>query len=441
VSAGSDRVAVAPATGPLVGTVRVPGDKSIGHRAVLFNAAARGRARVRGLPDGEDVASTISAMQALGARMERAGDALLIEGTAMRMKAPSGSIDCGNSGTTMRLLAGLLAGQGFEATLVGDASLSRRPMERVAAPLRALGARIETTDGHAPVRVHPAALVAGRCELAVSSAQLKSAVLLAGMQAAGRTSVREPELSRDHTERMLGAMGVTIARDGTTVSVDGNAVPEAIDVEVCGDASSAAFFAVAASIVPGSDVAVEDVCLNPTRTGYLAVLQRMGADVTVRSYGERAGEPVGALRVRGAGLRGTDVAAAEVPATIDEIPILAVAAAAAAGPTTIRGAGELRVKESDRLAVMTTVLRALGAAVEELPDGLVIEGGGFSLPAAARADVPVRIDGAGDHRVVMAAAVAALACGRVVQIDGARAASVSYPGFFATLEGLRRRTA
>jgi 3-phosphoshikimate 1-carboxyvinyltransferase len=429
-TASSDRASrtVVPAKQPLSGTLRVPGDKSIAHRAVMLNAAARGTALVRGVPSGGDVASTIGAMRALGCTVERDGDGLRITGRALGFAAPARPLDCENSGTTIRLLTGLLAGTGIEAVLDGDASLKRRPMERVATPLRALGARVETTGGRAPVRVHPAKLMGAHVDLDVASAQVKSAVLFAGLSAHGRTEVREPAPSRDHSERMLAAMGVPIVHGAGGIALDGPVVPRAVDVEICGDASSAAFFAVAAALVEGSDVTIENVCLNPTRTGFVAVLRRMGADDAVEQTCVTAGESGGSLRVRGSELRAVDIGADEVPSTIDELPVLAVAAAFAEGTSTISGASELRVKESDRIATVSAMLMALGAHVEAKPDGLVIDG------AALRGGA--RVATGGDHRLVMSAAVAALACRAPVEIEDPGAAAVSFPGFFAALEGI-----
>ncbi len=421
---------MAPADRPLRGEARVPGDKSVAHRAVLFNALAEGRARIEGLPDGGDVRSTIAAVRALGCQLRVQGRQLLLEGRAMSLAQPQDPIDCGNSGTTLRLLMGVLAGQRFSARLVGDGSLSTRPMERVAGPLRTMGARVETTDGHAPVTVGGAPLAAGLHRLAVASAQVKSALLLAGLQAHGRTTVVEPAPSRDHTERMLGAMGIAVEREGAAVSVKGPAVPHAVDLKICGDASSAAFLVVAATLVPGSEIHVRNVCLNPTRTGYVNILQRMGASIVVESAGEIAGEPVGDIRVKATELRAVEIDEAEVPGAIDELPVLAVAAATAAGTTVIRGAQELRVKESDRIATMVALLRALGGRVEATPDGMVIEGGSLRGGAV--------VETAGDHRVVMAAAVAALVCREGVEIREPDAASVSFPEFFATLERMTR---
>ncbi len=421
---------IEPALRPLQGRVVPPGDKSIAHRAVLFNAAAAGRARLENVPEGGDVRASIRAVAALGAKVECCGGRWTIEGRALRFKPPRGPIDCGNSGTTMRLLMGLLAGQKFEATLDGDDSLRRRPMERVAEPLRAMGADIETTRGRAPVRVCGARLHPTVAHLPVASAQVKTALLLAGLQADGRTEVHEPARSRDHSERMLAAMGVEIERRGLTVAVRGPAVPRAMDVSVPGDPSSAAFLIVAATLVPGSDLVVERVCLNPTRTGFLDVLMRMGARIETAVEGHSGGEPWGSVRARASALRAVEIEGDEIPRTIDEIPVLAVAAACAEGTTHIRDASELRVKESDRIATTARLLAALGVEVEERADGLSIAGGRLRGPA--------RADAQGDHRIAMAAAVAGLAASGPVEIAGVEAVSVSYPNFFEHLEGLMR---
>ncbi len=416
------------ARGPLKGQVKVPGDKSIAHRAVMFNAAGEGEAHVTGLPSGRDVASTMAAMARLGASVERTGPAAVrVRGRSMRFDPAPGPIDCENSGTTMRLLTGLLAGQaGLEATLVGDASLSRRPMKRVAAPLMGLGARIETTEGHAPLVIRGQRLSAGVVDLAVASAQVKSAVLLAGLQADGLTEVREPIPTRDHTEKLLLAMGVPVRTAGVLAAVRGPAVPACVDVAVPGDPSSAAFLLVAAALVAGSDVTVEGLCLNPTRLGFLDVLRRMEADIECRVEGETGGEPVGSIRCRASGLKSFQIEAAEVPATIDELPLLAVAAAFADGESTLSGAGELRVKESDRISATVALLRGFGVEVVEKDDGMVIRGGrprgGASVATHA------------DHRIAMAAAVAALAATPGgVRMDDSAAVDVSFPEFFDVL--------
>ncbi len=419
------------ANASLTGTVTVPGDKSISHRAVMFNAAGEGEARVSGLASGRDVASTMSAMRTLGAEVARTGDgAVRIRGRAMKFERRPGTIDCENSGTTMRLLSGLLAGQdGLEAVLVGDASLSRRPMKRVGAPLAALGGLIETTEGHAPLTIRGAALAPADVTLEVASAQVKSAVLLAGLQAPGTTVVLEPVATRDHTEKLLAAMGVAVSSVGPRASIRGKGVPACIDVAVPGDPSSAAFLLVAAALVPGSDVTVENLCLNPTRLGFLEVLRRMGAAVECRVTGQTGGEPVGSIRCRSSALRGFRIDGDEVPAAIDELPLLAVAAAFAEGESVIADAAELRVKESDRIATTAAMLKAFGIEVEERSDGMVVCGG--------RPRGGASIATHGDHRIAMAGAVAALAAtAGGVTLDDAEAIDVSFPEFFQSLARL-----
>ncbi|MFQ5351717.1 MAG: 3-phosphoshikimate 1-carboxyvinyltransferase, partial [Candidatus Binatia bacterium] len=420
-----DRVTVEPARGPLGGEVSVPGDKSVGHRAVIFNAAAEGEAIVSGLSSGRDICSTVGAMRSLGAELVDEGAGVLrIRGRGLAFDCPAGRLDCGNSGTTMRLLAGLLSGQAFACELSGDDSLSGRPMGRVADPLALMGARVKTTAGHAPLRIDGRSLAGAKVDITVPSAQLKTALLLAALQARGRSKITEPALSRDHTERLLSGMGIEIGReiggrrwsgarigkigplDGlppgpSTVEIQGPAVPVAKDLHVHGDPSSAAFLAVAACIVPGSEITIRDLYINPTRSGFARVLVRMGADLRFSRTGESAGEAVGDLTVRGTGrLRGVEIGGEEMPATIDEIPVLAVAAACAEGTTLIRGAAELRVKESDRVAGITAMLGALGARTEQGEDGLSILGGRLKGGAL--------IETQGDHRMVMAAAIAAL---------------------------------
>lgn len=419
-----------PAQAPLRGQASVPGDKSIAHRAVLFSAAAEGEARISGLPSGLDVLSSLSAIQRVGARVRRLGaDSVQITGCALKFGSPDTPVDCGNSGTTMRLLMGLLAGTGIQVTLDGDASLARRPMARVGDPLKAMGARIDTAQGCAPVVMAPARLQGRDHKLAVASAQIKSALLLAGLSAEGTTRVTEPLLSRDHTERMLTAMGVEVAGQGCTRWLVGPSVPKAVDVRVPGDPSSAAFLLVAALLVPGSDLVVDGLCLNPTRIGFVEILRSMGADLEVTPTSTCGGEVVGSIRARASKLQPFNIGAADVPAAIDELPILAVAAVAAEGCSTLRGAEELRVKESDRIATVASMLRALGARVTEHADGMDIQGGALQGGAT--------VDAAGDHRLAMSAAVAALVSKLPVAIAGAGAAAVSFPGFFELLEELR----
>ncbi len=420
---------IEPAKAPLRGRVRVPGDKSISHRALILAGVAEGRSHIEGLGGGGDIASTRAAMESLGVAIEKAGGGLEVSGRAMELCAPDSAIDCGNSGTTMRLLTGLLAGQDFASTLDGDASLRRRPMARVTEPLTGMGAGIESDQGHAPVRINGRRLAASSHALEVPSAQLKSALLLAGMQAGGVTEVSEPRLSRDHTERMLAFMGVGLERRGLSVSVAGPVVPEARRISIPGDPSSAAFLVVAALLVPGSEITVEGLCLNPTRTGFIGVLRRMGADLETAETGEFCGEPTGTVTVRASRLSAVDIGADEIPATIDELPLLAVAAATAEGRTRIWGAGELRVKESDRIVASRAMLERMGVRVQEQVDGIEIEGGTLSGDR--------EVDGGGDHRMVMCAAVAALVADGPLRIAGSQAAGVSFPDFFETLAGLR----
>jgi 3-phosphoshikimate 1-carboxyvinyltransferase len=411
----------------------MPGDKSVAHRAVLFNCLAEGVATVTGLPDGEDVHSTIRAMRALGCVVEESAAAgeVRIVGSAMKLSPPAETIDCGNSGTTMRLLMGVLAGSDIMASLSGDASLTRRPMERVAVVLRTLGAKIETIDGTPPVSITGCRLTAQRIETNVASAQVKSAALLAGLRAEGTTLVVEPQPTRDHTERMLAAMGVALRTSHEGIAIEGPSVPRAVDIDVCGDASSAAFFAVAATLVDGADIVVRNICANPGRIGFVQVLRRMGADMELSNQRDVAGEPVADLRVRSARLRATEIGGSEIPACIDELPVLAVAASSAEGTTIIRDAGELRVKESDRIATVATMLSRMGATIDEREDGLRIEGGALRGHCT--------IEAAGDHRIAMSAAVAALAAQGPVTIAGAQVAAVSFPDFYEMLESLETK--
>lgn len=431
------RRAVRPAGRPLSGSVAMPGDKSISHRAVLFAAMARGTSSHTGVLDSEDVRATVTAVRALGAgvdvRPEGPGRmTVTISGWgAEGPREPDGPIDCGNSGSTARMLLGVVAGWPIEVTLTGDDSLTRRPMQRVTVPLTAMGAEFEgPAEGTLPIRVSGGPLHAMAHESAVASAQVKTALLVAGMRAEGRTTVREPALSRDHTERLLPAFGVPVGRadDGLSCWVEGPVVPRASGVAVPGDPSSSAFAVVAALIVPGSDVTVTGVSLNPTRTGYLRVLERMGADVRVTVRGETGAESVGDIRARRSPLRSTLIPAHEVPSLIDEIPILAVAAARAEGTTRFEGVRELRVKESDRLTAVAEGLGALGATVRAGDEWLEVEGPGRFGPAD--------LDPHGDHRLAMAYAVAALAGTGEVRIERFESVSVSYPRFADDLSAL-----
>lgn len=410
--------------GRLAGEARMPGDKSVSHRALIFGALADGTTEATGLAPGADVRSTRAVLAALGVEIFGAGADARVTGRGLGgLSAPRADLDAGNSGTTMRLMAGVLAGHPFAARLVGDESLSRRPMGRVAAPLRAMGARVELSAADtAPMTVRGGDLRGVEHRPAAASAQVKSAVLLAGLHARGRTTVVEASPTRDHTERLLALFGAPARRSGAAVSVEGGARLRAARVEVPGDPSSAAFWVVAALLSPGGDVAVRGVTANPTRAGWLGVLERMGADVRRVPAGARGGEPCEELLARHGPLRAVDVAPAEVPFLVDEVPILALAAARAHGVSRFRGLGELRHKESDRLAGTAELLARFGARARVEGDDLVVEG-------------PARLSGAdadprGDHRLAMAAFVAGfLAPGETI-VRGADCAEISYPSFY-----------
>lgn len=396
----------------------------------MFNGMAKGRARIRGLLDSEDVRSTARCMAALGVEIHEENDAVVVTGSGGRLNEPSGVLDCGNSGTTIRLLTGLLAGQALMAVLTGDASLRRRPMARVSEPLRKMGARIDgrAGGGLAPLVVRGGALHNQTFRPAHASAQVKTALLLAGLQGRGLQSIVEPVQSRDHTERMFAAMGVSLSQEGSTVSMAGGQGLQARDVEVPGDISSAAFFLVAASILPGSEVMLTGVGLNPTRSGIIDVLLRMGADITIEATRDVCGEPVADLIVRGSTLHGTTISGAEIPRLIDELPVIAVAAAAACGKTTVSNAAELRVKESDRIATTAAMMASFGADVTQHPDGFSIQGGRPLRPGIVHAH--------GDHRIAMAGAVASLIAGGTV-VDP-ECMAVSFPDFLPSLSLLQR---
>jgi 3-phosphoshikimate 1-carboxyvinyltransferase len=414
----------------LRGRLRVPGDKSISHRALLFAALADGPSQLSHLATGDDVGATRRAIEALGVRVKDGRDGgVTVRGTgAEGLREPDDVLDCGNSGTTMRVLSGILAGRPFVSVLTGDSSLRQRPMARVVEPLRAMGAHVDGRDDgrFAPLIVRGGALRGMRHDLPVATAQVKSALLLAGLQADGTTEVVSPALSRDHTERMLADFGAPITVDGLTVSVSAGA-PNAFELAVPGDPSSAAFFAVAAAITPGSDIVLEDVCLNPTRIAFVDVLRRMGAEIDVVAGGARAGEPVGDIVVRAAPLHATVIEGDEVPSLLDEVPALAIAAAFADGVTEFRDAAELVVKESNRIATINQELAQLGVGCEPLPDGLVIRGG---------SPRPGLLKSHGDHRVAMAAAVAANALDGATTVRGWRSVASSYPEFLDDLTTL-----
>ncbi len=415
---------------PLRGDTTVPGDKSIAHRALLLGALADGRSTVRGFPGGADVRATLDAVRALGADAAWSGDIVVLDGRGLALGAGVDvAIDCRNSGTTMRLLAGLVAGVPGRRTLDGDASLRRRPMERVAEPLRRLRARIHTTDGHAPLVVEGGTLTGTECATGVASAQVKSALLLAGLRARGTTTVVEPLRTRDHTERMLRHMGVALDVVDDRVRLAGGQRLRPLDLDLPGDPSSAAFLVAAALLVPGSRIRVRGVGVNPTRTGLFDVLARMGARIAVERTADRAGEPCGDVVVEHGALRGTTVRPEEVPGAIDELPILAVAAAFAEGETRVGGAAELRVKESDRLAALAP-LRALGVDFATTADGFVVRG----RPDAQLGGLTVATHG--DHRIAMAFAVAGLRSTDGIVIDDPACVDVSFPHFFDRLRAL-----
>lgn len=417
------------ASGPLHGSVRVPGDKSVSHRALMLAAIAEGDSRIRGFLEGEDTRATAAVLAQLGVRIDTpAAGERVVHGVGLHgLRGTTQALDCGNAGTGMRLLTGLLAGQAFDSTLVGDASLSKRPMRRVTDPLALMGARIDTHDGLPPLHVHGGQPLHGiRYELPVPSAQVKSALLLAGLYAEGETEIIEPHPTRDYTERMLAAFGWPIAFAPGRAKLSGGHVLRATDVEVPADFSSAAFFLVAASVVPGSVVRLPAVGLNPRRTGLLQALRLMGADIAVENEREAGGEPVGDLVVRHAPLHGVELPEALVPDMIDEFPALFIAAAVAGGRTVIRGAAELRVKESDRIATMATGLRALGAAIEETPDGAIIHGGRLGGGTVASHL---------DHRIAMSFAVAGLVAAGPVRINDCSHVATSFPGFLELANG------
>ena len=418
---------IEPATA-VVGHVAVPGDKSISHRAVLLGAIAEGDTHVRGFGRAGDTQASIDAVRALGVEVEDiADDELIVHGGALQ----SGAVDCANAGTLMRLLMGIVAGREGRFELTGDESLSSRPMERVAEPLRRMGAQIETTDGHAPLVVHGTELHAIDYELPVASAQVKSAILLAGLSADGVTTVVEPVPTRDHTELMLEAGGAKVTRRATSVTVERSTLRLG-EVEVPGDFSSAAPLLVAAALIPGSDLTVHGVGLNPRRIGLLAVLERMGVRVAIFNRRRFGSELVGDLQVQHSQLAATELTANEVPLLVDELPLVALLAANAHGETIVSGAAELRVKESDRIEAVTALLRATGAHVKSREDGWAVTG----VPTRLRGGV---VEARGDHRIAMLGAVVGLASSKGVEIEDAETVAISFPGFYEVLDSLVKR--
>jgi len=409
----------------LSGEFRAPGDKSISHRAIMLAALAEGESRIAGFLEGEDTRATAAAFAAMGVRIDVPGEGLrLIRGVGLHgLSAPAEDIDCGNAGTGMRLLAGVLAGQAFDSRLIGDASLSRRPMRRVIDPLARMGARIDSQPGGLPpLHVRGGQRLRGIDYASpVASAQVKSAVLLAGLYAEGETSLTEPHPTRDYTERMLAAFGWPVEHGDGFARLRGGGVLRAREIEVPADFSSAAFFLAAASLVPGSDLLLREVGMHPRRTGLLEALRLMGADIVVERPRQRHGEPIADLRVRHAPLHGIDLPEHLVPDMIDEFPILFVVAALASGSTRLRGAAELRVKESDRIAAMAAGLRSLGAELEETPDGALIRGSARLHGGS--------VETHDDHRIAMSFAVAAQCADGEVEIRDCGHVATSFPGF------------
>jgi len=410
-------------------SVRVPGDKSISHRSLILAALSEGTSRITGILRSADVDSTASVLASLGVSLERDRDAVVVHGRGLRgLLAPSGPLDCGNSGTTARLMSGVLAAHAFDSTLNGDASLSRRPMRRVTAPLERMGARFTfqaARDG-LPLTIHGGTLASIGFDSPTASAQIKSAVLLAALNAQVGANVTEPEKSRDHTERMLAARGVPVLVDGNSVSIGVARSMPAMDSHVPGDPSSAAFFVALAALLPARDIFMPDVCVNPTRIGFLEVVRRMGASVNIVSTEEVAGELVATIHATGPeALAGVTIGAAEMPSMIDEIPMLACLAARAEGETLITGASELRHKESDRITAVVRNLQAIGVDAEERLDGMAIVGSKSALSGV--------IETHGDHRIAMAFGVLGAVAGNDIRIDGADCVNVSYPDFWSDL--------
>ena len=429
----------AKATQGLSGTIRVPGDKSMSHRAVMFSSLANGTSNITGLLEGEDVMATLAAFRAMGVEAQGPNDGdLTITGVGMRgLSAPEADLDMGNSGTAMRLMCGILAAQNFASKLVGDASLSTRPMRRVTVPLGSMGARCATDeDGCPPIHIRGVEkLEPIDYKLPMASAQVKSAVLLAGLYADGETSVTEPAPTRDHTERMLKAYGYDcetekLNEQASTIRIKGGGELTATDIDIPSDISSSAFFMVAASIIPGSQIVLEHVCINPTRTGVIDVLKAMGADIKLINPRAVGGEPVADIQVSYVGLKGCEIDPNLVPLAIDEFPVICIAAACAEGVTTVSGAEELRAKESDRISVMVEGLRNIGVEVEERRDGMVVTGGGIKGGT---------VESHHDHRIAMSFAVAGGVAQEGVTIKGAETVATSFPNFveLATNAGLK----
>ncbi len=413
----------------LTGELSLPGDKSISHRGLLLGSLARGRTKIENLAPGEDVRSTVNCLQELGIPIAERGDKFVVEGRGLKgYSEPEGILDAGNSGTLTRLIAGILATHPFTAGIDGDESLRKRPMERIIEPLESMGAKIDSREGRLPLRVTGGDLQGVNYEPEVASAQVKSCILLAGLGASGETVVVEPGPSRDHTERMLGAMGYPIKMDGNRISVSGPSQLDSLDLKVPGDFSSAGYFIAAACLLEGSELTIRDVGLNETRTGFLELLEGMGASIELANFNERNGEPRGDLVVSKSNLTGVRPTEDQVVRSIDELPLLAVVATQAEGVTEVRGAEELRVKETDRIEAIVANLKRLGADIEELSDGFVVSG-----PSELSGG---EVESFRDHRIAMSTAVAALVAEGKTELVKPEWVEISYPGFFETMEGL-----
>lgn len=418
-----DRKFIVQAGGQLTGSFRVPGDKSISHRSIMLGSLAEGVTEISGFLEGEDALATLAAFRAMGVKIDGPTDGkVTVHGVGMHgLKAPENDVYVGNSGTSIRLLSGLLAGQRFDVTMSGDKSLSGRPMRRVTDPLAQMGASIDSADGKPPLTIHGGhKLKAIEYDLPMASAQVKSCLLLAGMYAVGTTSVTEPAPTRDHTERMLQGMGYPVEVQGNRISIQGGGKLTSTSIDVPGDISSATFFMVGAAIAPGSDITLQHVGINPTRTGVINILKQMGADISLSNEAVTGGEPVADIRVRYAPLTGIDIPQDQVPLAIDEFPAIFIAAACAEGRTVLTGAEELRVKESDRIQVMADGLQALGIDAQPTSDGMIIEGGIIGSG---------EVDGHGDHRIAMSFAMAALQAGGSIQINDCANVATSFPNF------------
>ncbi len=414
---------------PLKGEITIPGDKSISHRSVMLGAIAKGTTEITNFLQGADCLSTISCFRAMGVEIENEGSRVLVRGKGLKgLKRPDAPLDCGNSGTTTRLISGILAAQDFDVTLTGDASIQKRPMKRIMDPLSQMGARITSLPGNgcAPLHIQGSPLSGIHYTSPVASAQVKSAILLAGLYAQGETQVTEPYLSRNHSELMLKHFGADIRSEGSTASIRPAGELSGCRIQVPGDISSAAFFLAAGLMVPGSEILIKNVGVNPTRDGMIKVCQAMGGDVTLLNVRNDSGEPAADILVRHSSLHGTTIGGAVIPTLIDELPMLAALACFAEGETVIRDAAELKVKESNRIAVMAAGLSAMGADVKETEDGMIIRGG--------RALHGARIDSHLDHRIAMTFAVTGLCAQGETEILGAECVNISYPGFYQDLK-------